>query len=265
MSQRDPGLVIKCRALRRELGGRGGYIHVPQYKCIEILNKGTFSQFYRKIKRQSNEEQIKCPPTYKTRIKDGYAVPSLAEYMKGYKKLFLYDLPSKTIENSFNILNRQTWTNQKKQWKNSARGEESSNDCMLCGGVENTMHLLFDCPEYPETVWEVLKDALNAVAETENRVVIQMFNVMYNTNIKNLPEKMQKQVDFLIQKFKRNIVRKRFERCINANLNNIIFDKNRVCAHWIIIRKKAISFRTYQGKDKTVIDKLKEVFENMLN
>ena len=103
------------------------------------------------------------------------------------------------------------------------------------GGVENTMHLLFDCPEYPETVWEVLKDALNAVAETENRVVIQMFNVMYNTNIKNLPEKMQKQVDFLIQKFKRNIVRKRFERCINANLNNIIFDKNRVCAHWIII------------------------------
>ena len=92
-----------------------------------------------------------------------------------------------------------------------------------------------------------------------------MFNVMYNTNIKNLPEKMQKQVDFLIQKFKRNIVHKRFERCINANLNNIIFDKNRVCAHWIIICKKAISFRTYQGKDKTVIDRLKEVFENMLN
>ena len=26
MRQRDPGLVIKCRALRRELGGREGYI-----------------------------------------------------------------------------------------------------------------------------------------------------------------------------------------------------------------------------------------------
>ena len=54
--------------------------------------------------------------------------------MKGYKKLFLNDLPSKTIENSFNVLNRQTWTNQKEQWKNSARGEESRNECRLCGG-----------------------------------------------------------------------------------------------------------------------------------
>ena len=80
------GLVIKCRALRRELGGRGGFIHAPTHKCIEILNKGKFSYFYRKLKRQSNEEVIKCPPSYKTRIKDGQAVPPLAEYMKGYKK-----------------------------------------------------------------------------------------------------------------------------------------------------------------------------------
>ena len=85
--------------------------------------------------------------------------------------------------------------------KKSARGEESSNECMLCGGgggVENTMHVLFDCPEYPELVWEALKDALNAIAETEN----------------------------------------------------IIFDKNRVCAHWIILCKKVISYSTYQRKYK---------------
>ena len=66
------------------------------------------------------------------------------------------------------------------------------------GGVENTMHVLFDCPEYPELVWEALKDALNAIAETEN----------------------------------------------------IIFDKNRVCAHWIILCKKVISYSTYQRKYK---------------
>ena len=51
--------------------------------------------------------------------------------------------------------------------------------------------LLFDCPEYPELVWDALKD-------TENRISIHMFNVMYNTNISNLPEKMQKQVELLI-------------------------------------------------------------------
>ena len=110
------------------------------------------------------------------------------------------------------------------------------------------MHFLFDFPEYPELAWEVLKDVLNVVAETEkqNRNTHVQCHVLYNTNIKNSSEKMQKQVDFFIQEFKRNIVFKRFERCTNANLNNIILDKNRVCAHWIIICKKAISFRTYQ-------------------
>ena len=58
------------------------------------------------------------------------------------------------------------------------------------------MHFLFDCPEFPETAWEVLRDALNVVAETENIIAIHMFNVIYNISIKNLPEKMQKQVDF---------------------------------------------------------------------
>ena len=265
MEQRDPGLVIKCRALRRELGGRGGFIHAPTHKCTEILQKGKFSYFYRKIKRQSNEDVIKCPPSYKTRIKDGYAVPSLAEYMKGYKKLFKMDLPSKTIENSFNILNRQTWTNQKEQWKNSARGEDSSNECRLCGGVENTNHLLFDCTEYPEIVWDALKDALNLISDTGNRITVHMFNIMYNTNIRNLPEKMQKQVGIIIQEFKRSIIAKRYARCTNENLNNIIYDRDRVLAHWIIICKKVISFRRFQGKDKKVLEDLKSAFENMLN
>ena len=92
-----------------------------------------------------------------------------------------------------------------------------------------------------------------------------MFNVIYNTNLRNLPEKIQKQVDLLIQAFKRSIIFKRYARCTNANLNNIIYDKNRICAHWIILCKKIISFRTYQGKDKKVIVKLKEAIENMLS
>ena len=73
-----------------------------------------------------------------------------------------------------------------------------------------------------------------------------MFNVMYmyNTNIRNLPEKMQKQVDLLIQEFKRNIIVKRYARCTNENLNNKIYDRNRVLAHWI---------------------RSKKAFENMLN
>ena len=173
------------------------------------------------------------------------------------------DLPSRTIENSFNVLNRQIWTNQKEFWKSSARGEESSNQCTLCGGVENTMHLLFECPEYSEIAWELLKETLNTVTEANN-IVVHSFNVMYNTNIKNLPEKMQKQIQMLIQQYKRNIIYKRYARCTNENLNNIIFDKNRICAHWIILCKKFIAYKAYQGKDKKVIEKIKEAFENMI-
>ena len=87
---------------------------------------------------------------------------------------------------------------------------------------------------------------------------------MYNTNRKKLPEKMQKQIQMLIQEYKRSIIYKRYARCTNENLNNIIFDKNRICAHWIILCKKLIAYKAYQGKDKKVIEKIKEAFENMI-
>ena len=134
---------------------------------------------------------------------------------------------------------------------------------MWGGGKYN--HLLFDCTEYPEIVWDALKDALNLISDTGNRITVHMFYIMYNTNIRNLPEKMQKQVGIIIQEFKRSIIAKRYARCTNENLNNIIYDRDRVLAHWIIICKKVISFRRFQGKDKKVLEDLKSAFENMLN
>ena len=70
------------------------------------------------------------------------------------------------------------------------------------------MHLLFDCPECPELAWDALKDALNIISDAGNRISVHMFNVIYNTNLRNLPEKIQKQVDLLIQAFKRSIILK---------------------------------------------------------
>ena len=75
---------------------------------------------------------------------------------------------------------------------------------------------------------------------------------------------MQKQVGIIIQEFKRSIITKRYARCTNENLNNIIYDRDRILAHWIIICKKVISFRRFQGKDKKVLEDLKSAFENML-
>ena len=89
---------------------------------------------------------------------------------------------------------------------------------------------MFECPEYSEIMWDSLSDALNSVSENERPIQVHMFNVMYNTEIKNLPEKMEKQVSFLLQEGKRSIVNKRYARCQNQNLNNIIITKQRACA-----------------------------------
>ena len=91
-------------------------------------------------------------------------------------------------------------------------------------GVENTMHLLFECPEYSELAWEGLKEALNIISETD-RIIVHSFNVIYKTIIKNLLDKMQKQIQMLIQESKRSIIYnyKRYARCTNEKFEQYHF------------------------------------------
>ena len=102
-----------------------------------------------------------------------------------------------------------------------------------------TCTLLYTVP-YKYTIYADLhfKFCFNKKKERKKKELctVHMFNVIYNTNIRNLPEKMQKQVESLIQEFRRSIICKRYARCTNVNLNNIIYDKNRICAHWIILK-----------------------------
>ena len=53
---------------------------------------------------------------------------------------------------------------------------------------------------------------LNKVAETGNTISVHMLNIMFNTNIKTWPEKMQNQMDILIKDRKRSILHKRLTR-----------------------------------------------------
>ena len=86
--------------------------------------------------------------------------------------------------------------------------------------------------------------------------------LMYNTNIKNLPEKMQKQIQMLIQEFKRSIIYKRYARCTKMKIWIILSLKK--TDNWIILCKKLISYKAYQGKDKKVIVKINKALENMI-
>jgi hypothetical protein len=63
--------------------------------------------------------------------------------MSVYRNLFKLDIPSKALENSYLIMNRQIWTNQKNLLSREGEpgGEEINGLCKLCRERENTMHL----------------------------------------------------------------------------------------------------------------------------
>jgi hypothetical protein len=53
------------------------------------------------------------PLSFFTRRRHGIPVPALDQFMTGYKNLFKMDIPSKTLQNSYLVMNRQVWTNEK--------------------------------------------------------------------------------------------------------------------------------------------------------
>jgi len=59
-----------------------------------------------------------------------------------------------------------------------------------------------------------------------------MYNVMYNIHTEGVGPTGRKEVFHAIQEGKRHIIKKRYQRCANPNLENIIYDGNRVISHW---------------------------------
>jgi hypothetical protein len=60
-------------------------------------------------------------------------------------------------------MNRQIWTNQKRHLSMASADEQVSALCALCGKVENTMHLLFECAWCSEPLWELVGEAIIAL------------------------------------------------------------------------------------------------------
>jgi hypothetical protein len=138
---------------------------------------------------------------------DGIPVPALNLFMTGYKKLFKLYIPSKTLDNSYLVMNKQVWTNEKTSLSRIGSGlggvhpEES---CKLCGNKEDTMHFMFDCEIYSEPFWAIVG---NIIKETVNRESKgeEMFNsrlhaflVMYNVTA-GVPAKHINDIMTLIQ------------------------------------------------------------------
>ena len=203
-------------------------------------------------------------------------MPALAEFMKGYDNIFRLNLPSKTLENSFLLMNRQIWTNAKEALMD--RGEEGDEErggvngaeCGLCQGRENTMHLMFECEEYSEKIWAQLGKAVTEMlAEEAGReggspanIRLHAFQVLYNINKAPIPRKHSKQVNEVIQEVKRSLVHRRYVRCTGGN--RVRYNAQRISSHLLIALKKLVGFRKYQGRNADTVTALAAIVEGWI-
>ena len=109
-----PILQNKCRVLRSRLAKMLGTDEsAPTISSLEALDRLRWSNIYRKMHRNCIDQGMPGPPSYFTGRRDGIPVPPLHKFMAGYQKLFKLKIHSKTLENSYLVMNRQIWTNLK--------------------------------------------------------------------------------------------------------------------------------------------------------
>jgi hypothetical protein len=109
----------------------------PQGPLLKTCLNGKYSRLYRKLFREEQECGVPGPASYFTRRGDGIPVPALHKFMQGYNNLFKLNIPSKTLTNSFLVMNRQIWTNQKMHLSTTNSEEQASALCGLWWGWEH--------------------------------------------------------------------------------------------------------------------------------
>ena len=264
LQNRHSSTVEKCKQLRHKIASKTTNATRTATSVCSIttaFENGKLSKLNRLLNRDTINNRLEGPPSYKTRKRDKYALPPLHTYMTGYLNIVKSDIPSKTKEISFNILNRMCWTNQKRYKSLAANnmGEEGIKNCSLCCQVETTQHLIFECQEYSEGLWEIMSKVISEI--TGKNIQIHIFNVMYNIKIREVENKIEQIVFTWIQEVKRYIVCKRYLRETKTSLRNIIYDKNRLVSHLNIVLNKIKSLSKYQMKNTTILDKMLEILE----
>ena len=269
MSLNHGGLITKCKNLRHNLrrNMNAGTVLIGSFSQTTANIK--YSGLYRKLCREALDASMPGPPSFFTRRKDGIPVPALDRFMTGYRNLFKMDISSKTLENSFLVMNRQVWTNEKSFLSGQGRAEGRLDDnCKLCGRKENTMHLLFECESYSEPLWTLLEKTINDAIGLEEpaggyvNIRMHAFLVLYNITT-GIPGKYCKIIMIVIQEIKRNIIFRRYQR-ETANAGGVtIYPRERLLAHLSITIRKIFNLRKYCGKSNTFLEAMQMAISNM--
>jgi len=122
-------------------------------------------------------------------------------------------------------------------------------DCGMCGNTETTAHLLFECERLAEPMWALLSEAIRGELDQRRDGAfrnIHAYHVMYNLEIQGLNPGTGAQIAALIQEIKRLIIAKRYTRCTTGRV--VQYGRQRLAANIIIVTKKLIGLRSYQGR-----------------
>ncbi len=111
-------------------------------------------------------------------------------------------------------MNRQIWTNQKRHLSTANAEEQAGALCALCGKVENTMHLLFDCARCSEPLWELVGEAITALIRQASPAA-QTYRNIYDGQV---PRQHVDQVMAWFQEVKRDLIYRRFKRCTSRTI-----------------------------------------------
>jgi hypothetical protein len=250
-----PWVRPKLRALTNELNRLRLPLHGKQ-KCemstgaLLVRGEKHLSIINKEIVAKLHTDRIGTAPAYQTRIRDDVYRPDRDTFHAAYKILELPDIPSKTKEIAFEVLNRTIWTNNKAFKSDMA----PSPNCDRCEATETMEHLLYECEHYSALLWAEYGTALTgALRETTGRAVAQIqltpreivFNAPHPSILLHTDSTPTRQaICLLVQEIKRGIVYKRMNitgrRGAPAPLVKIL-------AHLLSIHTKVRSFLAYQG------------------
>ena len=127
--------------------------------------------------------------------------------------------------------------------------------------------MLFECDTYSAPLWNLLKEILNLLIhegeDNHPHITLHAYNIMFNLQIAGALRGWGDQVNILIQEIKRNIIFRRYKRCI-GNVNAYVdYDRPRLAAHLMIVVRKLISLRQYQGQDFGTLSKVERLLSTL--
>jgi hypothetical protein len=256
---RFPLLINKCKYLRATLGRRKKPIMGPVVGFYQNVANIKFSKLLRTMNREQTDLLMKGPPAYFTRQKDGYALPTLSSFMQGYMNIMKADVPLRSKEISFQIMNRQCWTNQKAVW--AGRGAESN--CDVCGEVENTYHLLMGCERYSSIIWDTLREIVCVWAG--RNIQFTTYQILYGQRFFGLGGAKGKFMFELAMEIKRGIIGKRMKRAINPNLARIRFDNKRAAAHILQFTSSLEIIREIQKRKTEPLAEFRQILADYIS